>query len=478
MSNYHKEVYSMSEKKERTPSFVATIRLKTNSKQEKYFWKLSNCARMLFNAVLGESKHRMNKIRNTPLYRETIQLSKANKEENERREQNFSYLNEQFGFTDYSMQSFGTQTKNNSKFIAEHLGTHVCQKISTRAFKAQQKVAFRKAKKANFKRVGEFVSLEGKNNKTFLTYSNGYALIGKEACKCLIDPKDKWMQHSLNCRVKYCRLICKKVKGKDQFYIQLVLEGKPYQKYKMGTEETGVDVGPSTIAIVSDTTAELKQFCAELEFLDKEKRRTQRKMERQRRANNPQNYDEKGRIKKGRKSWEHSNRYLKTKAENQEYERKLKEKRKMLHGYEANCIFRRSKRVNAEKLSYKAFQKLFGKSVGRRAPSAFMNMLKQKMVAGGGDFQEISTYKTKLSQTCQCGVVKKKKLFERWHRCECGVVAQRDLYSAFLAKCVTKTGSLSKKKAKEQWNYIQPLLEQCIVDLKESEKEKISTFGI
>jgi hypothetical protein len=41
---------------------------------------------------------------------------------------------------------------------------------------------------------------------------------------------------------------------------------------------------------------------------------------------------------------------------------------------------------------------------------------------------------TKLSQTCQCGRVKKKKLSERIHQCECGIVAQRDLYSALLAK--------------------------------------------
>ena len=47
---------------------------------------------------------------------------------------------------------------------------------------------------------------------------------------------------------------------------------------------------------------------------------------------------------------------------------------------------------------------------------------------------EIPTYSTKLSQTCQCGRVQKKKLSERVHRCECGVVAQRDLYSALLAK--------------------------------------------
>lgn len=83
---------------------------------------------------------------------------------------------------------------------------------------------------------------------------------------------------------------------------------------------------------------------------------------------------------------------------------------------------------------YKAFQKIFGKSVGKRAPGMFVSHLKSKAERAGLRVVEIPTYSTKLSQTCQCGRVKKKNLSERIHKCECGIVAQRDLYSAFLAK--------------------------------------------
>jgi putative transposase len=98
------------------------------------------------------------------------------------------------------------------------LGRHICQKISSRAFKAVQKYAFKQAKKVTYKRKGEFVSLEGKNNQTFLTYTKGYVFVGKRlSLKGLIDPKDKWMQHALKQRIKYCRLIKKEVKGKNRF---------------------------------------------------------------------------------------------------------------------------------------------------------------------------------------------------------------------------------------------------------------------
>jgi hypothetical protein len=461
-----------------TDTFIATIRLRTNKQKVKKLLVLSECGLKLYNAVLAEALKRLKKIQNTHLYKETIKLSKTNPEDKEKRKQNFKYLNETFGFTNSSLQTFGTKTKNDSKFIAEHLGTHVCQKISTRAFKAVQKLAFKKAKKVNFKKRGEFISLEGKNNETFLTYSNGYAFVGNLTLKCLIDPKDKWMQHALKHRVKYCRLISKTVKGKQKFYIQLALEGKPYQKYQLGTEETGLDIGPSSIAIVSDTSAELKAFCEEINYLDKEKRRHQRKMERQRRSNNPNNYNENGTIKKGKKTWVLSNRYKKTKSLVQEYERKIAEKRKTLHGRDINSIVQRSNVVKSEKLSYKTFQKLFGKSVGRSAPSQFITRLEKRMNAYGGTYQNISTYKTKLSQTCHCGTVKKKKLSERIHNCPCGVRAQRDLYSAFLAKCVTKSGSLSFKKAKKEWNNVSALLEECVETLKNSNQKKLSSFGI
>lgn len=180
----------MATSKDKTPSFVATIRLKTNLKEEKQLLVLSDCARLLYNACLGECLKRLKKVQGTELYKETIQLSKTSEADVEKRRANFKYLNETFGFTDASIQSFGTKTKNDSKFIAEHLGTHVCQKVSTRAFKATQKYAFKRAKKVRFKRKGEFVTVEGKNNKTFLTYSNGYVLVGKNlTLKCLLDQK-------------------------------------------------------------------------------------------------------------------------------------------------------------------------------------------------------------------------------------------------------------------------------------------------
>jgi len=104
------------------------------------------------------------------------------------------------------------------------------------------------------------------------------------------------------------------------------------------------------VAIVGDTKAELKQFCNEIVPKQKEKRRLQRKQDRQRRANNPQNYNENGTVKKGNKKWKRSNRYKQTSSEIAELERKLAAHRKSLHGRDINKIIAigTSKILNAQ----------------------------------------------------------------------------------------------------------------------------------
>jgi len=72
--------------------------------------------------------------------------------------------------------------------------------------------------------------------------------------------------------------------------------------------------------------ASLSVFCEELVPDEKHIRRLQRRMDRQRRAANPDNYDEQGRIKKhGQKklAWKASRTYEKTRRRKANAERKL-----------------------------------------------------------------------------------------------------------------------------------------------------------
>jgi hypothetical protein len=117
--------------------------------------------------------------------------------------------------------------------------------------------------------------------------------------------------------------------------------------------------------------------------------------------------------------------------------RRLAAHRKSLQGKLVNDILALASTIKLEKLSYKAFQRMYGRSVGKRAPGRFVEMLRRKAASAGGAVIEFDTRSTRLSQTCHgCGSIENKPLSQRWHVCQCGVVQQRDLYSAFLAMCV------------------------------------------
>jgi hypothetical protein len=184
--------------------------------------------------------------------------------------------------------------------------------------------------------------------------------------------------------------------------------------------------------------ASLSVFCEELSPDEQSIRRLQRKMDRQRRAANPNHYDEQGRIKKqGRKKlqWKSSKNYERTRRRKAEKERKLAAHRKSLHGRKAHAIVAVGNTILTEKISYKAWQKTYGKSVGLRAPGAFVALLRRIVARTSGTLVEIPPRQAKLSQFCHgCGRHVKKPVALRWHHCACGIGPfQRDLYAAFLA---------------------------------------------
>ena len=126
----------------------------------------------------------------------------------------------------------------------------------------------------------------------------------------LIDWDDPVVTHGLAHPIKYARLVRRpasspRAQGADRegerYAVQLVLSGLPYHKPKhvVGTDTVGLDLGPSSIAIVPrQAEARLEPLCAELRPDARAIRRLQRQMERQRRAANPEHYDERGRPRK------------------------------------------------------------------------------------------------------------------------------------------------------------------------------------
>ena len=130
----------------------------------------------------------------------------------------------------------------------------------------------------------------------------------------------------LESRIKYARLVRRKYKSKNLWYVQLICEAQPYIKEKsyLGTG----NVGSSSVPSVSESDARLDLFCAGLEWDKNAIWILQRKLDRQGRANHSQNYNLDRTIKEGRKTWNNAKGNLETKSKLAEVCRVVAEYRK------------------------------------------------------------------------------------------------------------------------------------------------------
>jgi len=442
----------------KTPSFITEIEIDLEVGQEKVLLTRLEVSRQLYNACLGEALRRMRLMKQSKAYQAACKLPKtvkANKKgtacrgrkPNPERTKAFAECRAEYGFGEYDLHAYAGQVKQS--WIGEHLDSLTVQKIATRAFKATMRYAVGNNGKPRFKGRNQFASVEGKTNAAGMVLREDQIRWKGLILNLIIPSDDPVIQHGLGSRVKYVRIVRRKIRGRNRFFAQLINEGYAYQKPQnpIGNDLVGLDIGPSTIAFVTRDYADLQRFCDEVGDKEAEIARLQRAIERQRRLANSANYQpdrwvknangnwqlKKGQIKPGRHTWVISNRMKAKQTKLSELHRKLAAHRKSLHGALVNEILSHGRYIKTEKLSYKAFQKMWGQSIGKRAPGEFMSQLRRKAESADGWVDEFVTRTTRLSQTCICGTIKKKQLSDRWHICDCGIIQQRDLFSAFLA---------------------------------------------
>ena len=225
----------------------------------------------------------------------------------------------------------------------------------------------------------------------------------------------------------------------------------------------GVDLGVSSLAavgigpdgtltdalLVRTTSEELEQR----RLVARQRRRTQRALERSRRATNPDAYgpDRYGRPGRGSRlpgiRLTASKAYRDRRRGLRDDRRRERESRVITTNRTAIAVLQRcGTNIITEDVTVKAWQRTWGGSISYFAPSEMISALEREARLAGGSFTKVPC-RLGLTQTCHCGAVKKKSLAERWHRCQaCGsgfetAPVDRDLHSAYLAAFVTVTSS-------------------------------------
>jgi putative transposase len=443
-----------------TANFVLELPLRTTAADAGALGVQLDAARQVYNAVVGESLRRLDLMRERREYIAARRIPRGASRSPERkaRAEEFRRLWEEFGLTAGSLQKFA-QTCRGSRWIKDHLPGPACQTAATRAFHAVLQYGFGKRGRLRFKCRERHNSFEGKEAKSTIIWRDGAVRLCGVVVPAILNPANTWQTEALKAKAKYCRIIRREIRGRYPSYVQLIQKGLTPLVRETKRGVVGLDIGPGNIGAVAQTEAVFEQFRPSAIQPWEELRHIERAMDRSKRANNPECFDEKGRSKKGARMRVRSKRYRVLARKRRERERCLAAERKRC-GALANRILGQGATVKTEKLSYRAWQRQrYGKSIKLRAAGAFVRMLERKATAvAGGELIEFGTRYTSLSQFCHVdGTYTKKPLSQRYHQFPDGSRVGRDLYAAFLARYVLDN-RLDAIQAARAWTGAQSFL--------------------
>lgn len=429
--------------KSKTSTYTVEFELITTFQDRYIINKKMKVAKSIYNACLNECLKRLKAVKADKEYH-TLVKAKSSKQRNIRLKEIERY----YGYSEYDLHHWVNKIKYH---FEGHLGINEVQKLATRAFKTVEKYHYGEAKKVFFKSFKDDISVENKSNKTGLRIKDLKIIWGNLSIPFKVKKNDKYAQLALLDKTKYIRVLRREIRGKERFFVQLIQEGLPPKKHQTSTVENrvGIDIGTSTIAIVSDNKVFIKEL-ADIKTPYKKLRRINRVMDRSRRFTNPQNYNSNGTVKKGPKKWNYSNKYLKLKSKRKEVFRKIASIRKQTHEQTVNFILSLGLDVRVETMRFQSLQKRakkttrnkkngkinkkkrFGKSIANYAPAMLLEIVNRKLKYQNLELKRIDTYSVKASQLDHTtGEYKKKQLHDRWNIINDRLI-QRDLYSAFL----------------------------------------------
>ena len=439
-------------------NFIAQFLLKTEKYQEDILNKRFEIGRQIYNSLANVTQKRYREMIKTKEYRNLVLQLSGDKKKDKDIWRQIGDIRDNCGLSEYS---FHSDVKKMQKHFSDNIDSHTAQKIASSLWKAYYKLFYGNGKKIHYKKYGNLNSLEGKSNKSGIRFKDDIVIWNGLKIPVIINYDNQYEYQVLESDIAYCRIIRKYIRNKYKYYVQIIFKGNPPVKINKKTGEikhpisqgdVGIDIGTSTIAYSSSTDVKILELADKVQNIEDQKRRLLRKMDRSRRAMNPNNYNKDGIIKnQGSKkvTWNKSNHYIKYQNELKELYRKQKDIRKYQHECLANQIISLGDNIYVEIMSFFGLakrtkkteknskgrfkcKKRFGKTIANRAPAMLLEIINRKLSYYDKYLIKIDTWHAKASQFNHFdGTYHKKTLSQRWNDFN-GIKIQRDLYSAFL----------------------------------------------
>ena len=420
---------------------VVKIPLLADPNQTKDLELLFYTSTKIYNACLGELLKRRENMLNDPDFARACQMPKQvpnntgkKQIKNKERQELFKQLNLKHGFNKYSIITYASSLRKT--WVADHSESVSTQDMAKRAWNAVSEWHFGKRGKPRFKSWNRGIkTLTGTTTKSPIRLTDNSLYIGgskRSTYLPFLHPVE------IEAPILYSAITKVERKGKIYYEARVIVDGAPPARRKKATDGIAcLDLGPSHMSVahtVGDDawSGTQRSVLSGLENHEREIARLQRQLDRQHRAGSPQCFKDNGVHKRGRCKWKKSARARAVTARIKDLHQRMAAFRESAHGDTANSALELAHEVRLEKVSYKGWQKLYGRSTGRNAVGSLASMIESK-AESAGSFLSIDTYSTTLSQLCLCGNRKKKQLSERVHKCSsCNFIADRDVLSAFL----------------------------------------------
>ncbi len=479
--------------KSKTCTSCLTLPLKVEPWQADVLNKRMEICRNIYNAFIGYQLKRYDQLIRTCEYRSIIEEIDSfrlvdengnkkgwekSKKKPERVTELYKQLNtlyKDWGFTEFGFISEVKNFRQHFKGAIDSLT--VSETVAKPAWRAFEKNLFGNGEKVHFKKTGEVNTLCSGSDKVGPLYRDGYVVWKKNykdylKIKVRFDKNNQYEEEMMSNRVKYCRIVRRWIKGKYQYFVQIMLECQPVikcdsetgeVKHPLGSGRVGLFVGVKNIAYCSENAVGVVELADKVDDIEAEKRRLLRHLERSRRAMNPDNYNEDGTVKKGVKlNWVVSKEYEESLGKLKELYRKQADVRKMQHNILANQLLALGDEFYVNKTNYKKLQqraeysegyektssgknkskKRFGKTIGDKAPAMFVTILDNKLKQYGrpGVFKVDLKRKSSSEFVHTTGEIVDVKPYQKYIDVD-GHFVPRDLYFAFLL--MNSDGSLA-----------------------------------
>ena len=439
-------------------NFTVQLPLRTEKYQEDILDKRFEIGRQIYNSLVNITQKRYKEMIKTKVYRNLISQLSGDKKRDKDIWKQINEIRKQYEMSEYA---FYNDVKRIQHHFSDNIDSRTARSLASNLWRAYERLFYGNGEYIHHKKHGSLDSLKGQTNTRGIRFRDDMILWNGLTIPVIIDYNNYYENQTLKSEISYCRITRKFVRGKYRYYVQIVFKGNPpikvdnetgEVKHYIGVGDVGIDIGTSTIAFSSSTDVKILELADKVQNIENQKRKLLRKMDRSRRATNPNNYNKDGTSKKqGNKkaTWNKSNHYIKYQNQLRELYRKQSDVRKYQHECLANEIVSLGDNIYVEKMNFQGLakrstktekndkcrfkrKKRFGKSIANRAPAMLLSMIDRKLSYYDKQLIEIDTWNAKASQFNHFdGTYNKKKLSQRWNDFN-RIRVQRDLYSAFL----------------------------------------------